>query len=133
MEEAAMLRLFLILFAFVLYPLPLRSQMAMPVLRGADVPGPLFVQQPYCELGYGACAGACNEEGKKPWDCPAETLPCYQKGQHCTCEEADICKPKKKRSELSRPPVSTQGANQAAPQPSDTTDQWGRVLSRLRF
>jgi hypothetical protein len=131
MEKAAMLRLFLILFALVLNPLPLRSHMAMPVLRGADPPAPLFVQEPYCELGYGACGGACNEEGKKPWNCPAGTLPCYQKGQHCTCEEADICKPKKKTSELSRPPSSARGANQSVHQPSDTTGQLQRVLSRL--
>jgi hypothetical protein len=131
MEEAAMLRLFLILFALVLYPLPLLSQMAMPVLRGTDPPAPILVQEPYCELGNGPCGGACNEEGKKPRNCPAETLPCYQKGQRCTCEEADICKPKKKTSELNRPPGPAQRANQAVHQPSDRTDQWQRVLSRL--
>ena len=116
-----MLRFFLILVAVVLGSSPLHSQMAMPVLRGDDVPGPLFVQEPYCELGYGPCGGACNEEGNKPWDCPPETVPCYQRGQRCTCEAADICKPKKKKSGLSHSPapsppasiVAVRGANQA--------------------
>jgi hypothetical protein len=103
MEDAVMLRFFVILFAVALGSSPLHSQMAMPVLRGDDAPSPLFVQEPYCEMGYGTCGGACNEEGKKPWDCPADTLPCYQRAQHCTCEEADMCKPKKKKSELSQP------------------------------
>jgi len=116
-----MLRFFLILSAIVLGSSPLHSQMAMPVLRGDELPGPLFVQEPYCEMGYGNCGGACNEEGKQPWDCPADALPCYQRGQHCTCETADMCKPKKKRSELSLPPapssrawlLAVQGGNQA--------------------
>jgi hypothetical protein len=119
MEEAVMLRFFLILVAVVLGASPLHAQMAMPVHRGDVLPGPLFVQEPYCEMGYGTCAGACNEEGKKPWDCPAETVPCYQKGQHCTCEEADICKPKKKKKAgfslpaTPSPAASLQGAQQA--------------------
>jgi hypothetical protein len=101
-----MLRFSLILFAIILGSSPLHSQMAMPVFRGLNVPGPLLVQEPYCELGYGPCGGACNAEGKQPWDCPAETLPCYQKSQRCTCEEADICKPKKKKkSTLINPPA----------------------------
>jgi hypothetical protein len=99
-----MLRFFLILFAVALWSSPLHPQTAIPGPRGDNLPGPLLVQEPYCELGNGPCAGACNEEGKKPWDCPAETLPCYHTSQRCTCEEADICKPKKKkRAELSRP------------------------------
>jgi hypothetical protein len=107
-----MLRFSLILSALILSSSPLLSQMAMPVFRGPDVPGPLVVQEPYCELGYGTCGGACNEEGKKPWDCAAETLPCYQKGQRCTCEEADICKPKKKKkSRLSIPPALSSRAS----------------------
>jgi hypothetical protein len=102
-----MLRFFLLLLALTLGSSRLHSQMAMPVPRGGgDLPKPFFVQEPYCELGNGTCGGTCNEEGKKPWDCPAETMPCYQRGQRCTCEEADICKPKKKKkSELSLPPA----------------------------
>jgi hypothetical protein len=115
-----MLRFFLILFAVVLGSSPLHSQMAMPILRGDDGPGALFVQEPYCELGYGTCGGACNEEGKQPWDCPAETLPCYQRGQHCTCETAEMCKPKeKKKSELSHPPAPSPQASLPAAQASN--------------
>jgi hypothetical protein len=107
-----MLRFFLILFAVVLGSSPSRSQMAMLVLPGADLPRPLFVQEPYCEFGNGPCGGACNEEGKQPWDCPAETVPCYQKGQRCSCEEAAICKPKKKKkSELSPAPATSSQAS----------------------
>jgi hypothetical protein len=114
-----MLRFFLVLFAVILGSSPLRSQMAMPTLRGCDLPGPLLVQEPYCELGYGTCGGACSEEGKKPWDCPAETLPCFQRGQHCTCEEADICKPKKKKkSTLSYPAAPSSHASLPAAQAS---------------
>ncbi len=117
-----MVRFFLILFAVVLGSSPLRSELAIPILRSGHVPGPLLVQEPYCEMGYGTCGGACNEEGKKPWDCPAETVPCYQKGQHCTCEAADICKPKKKKRSGLSPPLApssqaslpaAQGFNQA--------------------
>jgi hypothetical protein len=100
-----MLRFFLILFAVLLGSSPLHSQITRPIVRGDDAPGPLFVQEPYCELGYGSCRGACSEEGKKAWDCPADALPCYHSSQHCTCETADMCKPKKKKSELSYPPA----------------------------
>jgi hypothetical protein len=102
-----MVRFFLILCAVVLGSSRLHAEMTMPVPRSDSLPKPLLVQEePYCELGYGTCGGACNEEGKKSWDCPAETMPCYQKGQRCTCETADICKPKKKKkSELSHSPA----------------------------
>ena len=59
---------------------------------------PVLVQElPYCELGYGPCGGECtSEEGKKKWNCSAETLPCHHEGQSCTCEAADMCKVRKK-------------------------------------
>src|SRR5258708_30993575 len=49
------------------------------------------VQEPYCEYGVGPCGGSCNEESGKHWDCPQNALPCYQLGQHCTCEGASMC------------------------------------------
>jgi len=111
-EESVMLRFTLILFAIILGSSPSHSQMAMPTLRGDDLPGPLLVQEPYCEMGNGPCGGACNAEGKQPWDCPDDALPCYQRGQRCTCETADMCKPKKKKkSELSHPPASSAQAS----------------------
>ena len=66
-------------------------------------------QEPYCELGYGACGGRCSEAGKKQWDCPAEALPCYGRLQRCSCEEAAICKPKQKKPVLTpqAPPAPT--------------------------
>jgi hypothetical protein len=144
--KAAVLRSILLLSAVILGSSQLQSQnrpalspIAVPQGHLSLKPLVLPVQEPYCELGYGACGGQCNEAGKKPWDCPAEALPCHQRGQHCTCEEAALCKPKRKRSELSPPATSrpaARGANQATPQagqPSNTpgTDQWRRVLSRL--
>jgi len=120
MGKSIMLRFFLILFAVVISSSPLHAQMARPVPRGGDLARPLFVQEPYCVMGYGSCGGACNEEGKKPWDCPAESLPCYESSQHCTCEEADICKPKKKRkTELSHPPVPSPAVSLLAAQGTD--------------
>jgi hypothetical protein len=99
MEKAVMLRCFLVLLVVVLGASPSHSQ------------------EPYCELGYGTCGGACNEEGKKPWDCPADALPCYQKSQHCSCETADMCKPKKKKkSELSHPLTPSSQASLPAAQ-----------------
>jgi hypothetical protein len=114
-----MLRFPLILFAVLLWPSASHSQMAMPNFGGGGLPRPLFVQEPYCEFGYGTCGGACSEEGKQSWDCPAETLPCFQKGQHCTCEAADMCKPrKKKKSTLSYPPAPSSQASLPAAQGS---------------
>jgi hypothetical protein len=149
--EAEVPRFCLILLAVMLGSSQLRSQdrtslspIAIILPRGNLSPEPhkVLVQEPYCELGYGTCGGQCSEAGKKPWDCPSQALPCYQRGQHCTCEEADICKPKKKRSELSLPAAPAQTSHSAAPganpapphaRPPDTpdTDQWRRVLSRL--
>ena len=54
------------------------------------------VQEPYCEFGVGPCGGTCNEEGGKHWDCEPTAIPCYQRGQHCVCEVASTCLPKKK-------------------------------------
>jgi hypothetical protein len=54
------------------------------------------VQEPYCEFGVGPCGGTCNEEGGKHWDCAGTEIPCYQRGQHCVCEAASMCLPKKK-------------------------------------
>ena len=145
-ERAAMHRFFLILLGVILGLPQLFSQDAVAIPRGNISPKSslLLVQEPYCELGYGSCGGKCSEEGKQSWDCPAEAHPCLHRGQRCTCEEADICKPKKKRSELTHPPAAAshaprsgaQGANPAPhpsrqPSESNDTDQWRRVLSRL--
>jgi hypothetical protein len=54
------------------------------------------VQEPYCEFGVGPCGGTCNEEGGKHWNCEPAEIPCYQRGQHCVCEAATMCLPKKK-------------------------------------
>jgi hypothetical protein len=68
----------------------------------------LRVQEPYCELGHGACEGKCGEDGGKQLVCPANSLPCYQPSNHCVCEEAGICKPQpvkrktRKRKKLRR-------------------------------
>jgi hypothetical protein len=59
-------------------------------------PVAIQVQEPYCEFGAGACGGMCSEESGKHWDCERDTMPCYQRGQHCTCEVASICRPEKK-------------------------------------
>lgn len=93
---------------FVISSAPLYSQGEPPSIQpAATVPNsklspnrPLLVQEyPYCELGYGPCGGRCSsEEGKKQWACPADALPCFQGGQRCTCEAADMCKPKKKKT-----------------------------------
>ncbi len=108
--EAAMLQWLLILFVLVTTSTRLYSQDVLSFTRIAiavprsdllPTPSPLLVQElPYCELGYGACGGQCSEgEGKKRWNCPAEALVCYHEGQRCTCEVADMCKPKKKKGE----------------------------------
>ena len=108
--EAAALQCLLILFVLLTTSTRLYSQDALSLTRIAitvsksdlsPTPPPLLVQElPYCELGYGACGGQCSEdEGKKRWNCPAEALVCYHEGQHCTCEAADMCKPKKKKAE----------------------------------
>ncbi len=60
-------------------------------------PEALQVQEPYCEYGVGPCGGTCLEESGKRWDCPQNALPCYQRGQHCICEVASMCRPKKKQ------------------------------------
>jgi hypothetical protein len=109
-----MLPFFLMLIAVFLWSSPSHSQMAVPIPRGSDIPGPLLVQEPFCEFGYGTCGGACSEEGKKPWDCPAKTVPCFQKGQHCSGEEADMCKPRRKRTGLIHPYPAIHGATQAS-------------------
>jgi hypothetical protein len=100
-----MLRIFFILCTVILGASPLCSEERLPLNPIAITlpkgnlpkkPAILLVQEPYCELGYGTCGGSCLQEDKKRWDCPAEALPCYHTGQRCTCEEADVCKPKKK-------------------------------------
>jgi hypothetical protein len=57
-----------------------------------ETPGPIRVQDPYCDYGVGPCGGTCNEEGGKHWNCLSTELPCYRRG-HCSCEAASICKP----------------------------------------
>jgi hypothetical protein len=96
-----MLRAILVLFAISLYASGLRSEDAAhlswrPTITSPKGPPLLLVQEPYCPLGIGACGGQCAEDGKKGWDCPADAIPCYQPG-HCRCEEAGICKTKKKK------------------------------------
>ena len=84
---------------------PFLTSVTATVPKGNFSPSPpaLLVQElPYCELGYGPCGGECSsEEGKKKWSCSANTLPCHHEGQRCTCEAADMCKPKKKKPEHS--------------------------------
>jgi hypothetical protein len=64
--------------------------------RHPKKPVAIQVQEPYCEFGAGTCGGMCSEESGKHWDCESGTMPCYQRGQHCTCEVASICRPEKK-------------------------------------
>jgi len=99
-----MLRLFFIVCTVNLGASPLHSQerpassaitITLPKTKVPWKPAILLVQEPYCELGIGACGGQCLQEDKKKWDCPAEALPCYHNGQRCTCEEAAMCKPKR--------------------------------------
>ena len=84
---------------------PSSTSVAATVPKGdfsPSQPAPLVQELPYCELGYGPCGGECSsEEGKKKWNCSANTLPCHHEGQRCTCETADMCKPKKKKPEHS--------------------------------
>jgi hypothetical protein len=60
-------------------------------------PEAIPVQEPYCEFGAGACGGMCSEESGKRWSCEPAAIPCYQRGQHCTCEVASMCWEKKKQ------------------------------------
>ena len=101
-----MLRIFFILCTAILSVSPLRSQersplkpisITLPQGNLSRKPAMLLVQEPICELGNGACGGKCLQEDKKQWDCPAVAMPCYHDGQRCTCEEAAMCKPKKKK------------------------------------
>jgi len=111
--------LFLILYAVILSLLELGSQFAVAIPSynlPRSPPTPLYVQEPYCELGNGACGGHCSAEAKKPWDRAAEPIPCYQSGQRCTCEEADICKPIKKRRRSQAQPSGS--ADQATAPPA---------------
>jgi hypothetical protein len=106
--DAALLLFCSTLFVLVISSTQLYSQGEPPSVQpAAAVPNsnlsrgrPLLVQElPYCELGYGPCGGRCSsEEGKKQWACPADALPCFQGGQRCTCEAADMCKAKKKKT-----------------------------------
>ncbi len=68
----------------------------LPKISRSKTPLMLLIQEPYCESGVGDCGGQCSEDGGKRWQCPATALPCYRPGR-CTCEEATICKPQKKR------------------------------------
>ena len=112
MAEAALLLVCALLFLLIKTSMRLYSQdrpasvqFAATVLNSNLSPDqPILVQElPYCELGYGSCGGQCSsEEGKKQWTCPANALPCHHEGQRCTCEAADMCKPKKKKSEHSQ-------------------------------
>ena len=112
LAEAALLLVCAPLFLLITTSMRLYSQdRPASVQLAATVPNsdpspdrPILVQElPYCELGYGPCGGQCSsEEGKKQWSCPANALPCHHEGQRCTCEAADMCKPKKKKSEHSQ-------------------------------
>jgi hypothetical protein len=109
MAEAALLLVCAPLFVLITTSMRLHSQdRPASVELAATVPHsnlspdrPILVQElPYCELGYGPCGGQCSsEEGKKQWACPANALPCHHEGQRCTCEAAEMCKPKKKKSD----------------------------------
>ena len=108
MAEAALLLVCASLFVLITTSMRLYSQDRPAVQHAATVPNsnlapdrPILVQElPYCELGYGPCGGQCSsEEGKKQWACPANALPCHHEGQRCTCEAAEMCKPKKKKSD----------------------------------
>src|ERR1700720_4765920 len=57
-----------------------------PKTPPAKAPLAIPVQEPYCEYGVGPCGGTCLEESGKRWYCPPTAVPCYQRGQHCTCE-----------------------------------------------
>jgi hypothetical protein len=71
---------------------------AVPKMPITKRPPAIQVQEPYCEFGVGPCGGLCiEEEGKKTWDCPKNALPCFLRGGHCSCEEASVCKPAKKK------------------------------------
>ena len=105
-----MLRFCLILFALFATATRLYSQdrlsfaptaVSGPKGKLAPKPSAVLVQElPYCELGYGPCGGQCSsDEGQKKWTCPPAALPCHHEGQRCTCEAADMCKPKKKKGE----------------------------------
>ncbi len=109
MTDAALLLFCSTLFVLVMSSTQLYSQDGPPSAQlAAAVPNsklspgrPMVLVQelPYCELGYGPCGGRCSsEEGKKQWACPADALPCFQAGQRCTCEAAEMCKPKKKKT-----------------------------------
>ena len=106
--EAALLPFCSTLFVLVTTSTRLYSKDGPPLIHltvtvpnnnlSPDLPMLLVQELPYCELGYGPCGGQCSaEEGKKQWNCPADTLPCHHEGQRCTCEAAEMCKPKKKK------------------------------------
>ena len=109
MAVAPLLLIFSVLFGLLTTSTRLYSQDGPPSIQLAatvpnsnnlspDLPMILVQELPYCEMGYGSCGGQCSsDEGKKRWNCAADTLPCQHEGQHCTCEPADMCKPKKKK------------------------------------
>ena len=108
MQSAALLLFCSTLFVLVPTSTRLYSQDGSPSVQlaltvpnsnfSSDLPMLLVQELPYCELGYGPCGGQCSsEEGKKQWTCPADALPCHHEGQRCSCEAADMCKPKKKK------------------------------------
>ena len=109
MALAALLLICSVLFSLLTTSTRLYSQDGPPLLQLAvtvpdshpspDLPMLLVEELPYCELGYGPCGSRCSsDEGRKQWNCAADTLPCHHEGQRCTCEAADMCKPKKKKS-----------------------------------
>jgi hypothetical protein len=69
----------------------------VPVRPMTRPPEAIRVQEPYCEFGVGPCGGTCIEESGKRWYCGSNAIPCYQRGQHCTCEVASMCLPEKKQ------------------------------------
>ena len=137
--DAALLLFCLTLFGLVTTSTRLYSQDGPPSIRLAvmvpnsnlspDLPMLLVQELPYCELGYGPCGGRCSsEEGKKQWNCAADALPCYHEGQRCTCEAADMCKPKKKKSEHSQSRDSARSSGQSI-QAFDFSGGCGRSIS----
>ena len=122
-----MLRTILVLLALVARPVQLCAE--EPAQGGWQVtvtpqarPPQDRIRKPQCPFGVGVCGGKCAEDGRKQWDCAEGELPCYQEGR-CSCQAADICKPKKKKkSTLGNPPalssraalLATPGANSAA-------------------
>jgi hypothetical protein len=112
MTGAALLLFCSTLFVLATTSTQLYSQNGPPLLQLAvtvpnsispDLPMLLVQELPYCELGYGPCGGECSsEEGKRRWTCPADARPCHHEGQRCTCEAADMCKPKKKKPAASQ-------------------------------